>query len=191
MRDIQENFLNTSYLNINMNIQDIKKRIRTIPHFPKKGIMFRDITPLLQDPFTRRYVLLTIEEHFKDKRIDAVVAAESRGFIFGSILAHEMYCSFVPLRKPGKLPYKTIKQEFQTEYSIDAFEMHEDGIKKGQNVLIADDLLATGGTAEAACKLVERLGGNVVGVAFIIDLSYLGGREKLKKYDVFSVIDYK
>ncbi|MBS3090389.1 adenine phosphoribosyltransferase [Candidatus Pacearchaeota archaeon] len=174
-----------------MNIQDIKKRIRTIPHFPKKGIMFRDITPLLQDPFTRRYVLLTIEEHFKDKRIDAVVAAESRGFIFGSILAHEMYCSFVPLRKPGKLPYKTIKQEFQTEYSIDAFEMHEDGIKKGQNVLIADDLLATGGTAEAACKLVERLGGNVVGVAFIIDLSYLGGREKLKKYDVFSVIDYK
>ena len=191
MRDIQENFLNTSYLNINMNIQDIKKRIRTIPHFPKKGIMFRDITPLLQDPFTRRYVLLTIEEHFKDKRIDAVVAAESRGFIFGAILAHEMYCSFVPLRKPGKLPYKTIKQEFQTEYSIDAFEMHEDGIKKGQNVLIADDLLATGGTAEAACKLVERLGGNVVGVAFIIDLSYLGGREKLKKYDVFSVIDYK
>lgn len=174
-----------------MDLKDIKKRIRTIPHFPKKGIMFRDITPLLQDPFTRKYVLLTILNHFKGKKIDVVVAAESRGFIFGAILADELYCSFVPLRKPGKLPYKTIKQEFQTEYSIDAFEMHEDGIKKGQNVLVVDDLLATGGTAEAACKLVEKLGGNVAGVAFVIDLSYLGGGNKLKKYDVFSVIEYK
>lgn len=174
-----------------MNIQEIKKKIRTIPHFPKKGIMFRDITPLLQDPFTRRYVILAIEEYYKGKKIDAVVAAESRGFIFGAILAHEMYCSFVPLRKPGKLPYKTIRQEFQTEYSTDAFEMHEDGIKKGQNVLIVDDLCATGGTSEAACKLVEKLGGKVVGVAFIINLSYLGGMNKLKGYDVFSLIDYK
>jgi adenine phosphoribosyltransferase len=174
-----------------MDIAEIKKRIRTIPHFPKQGIMFRDITPLLQDPFTRRYVILAVEEYFKDKKIDAVVAAESRGFIFGAILAHEMYCSFVPLRKPGKLPYKTIKQEFQTEYSIDAFEMHEDGIKNGENVLVVDDLLATGGTAEAACKLVEKLGGNVVGVAFVIELSYLKGREKLNGYDVFSLIDYK
>ncbi len=174
-----------------MDVKDIKKRIRTIPHFPKKGIMFRDITPLLQDPFTRRYVILAIEEHFKDKKIDVVAAAESRGFIFGAILAHEMYCSFVPLRKPGKLPYKTIRQEFQTEYSTDAFEMHEDGIKKGQNVLIVDDLLATGGTSEAACKLVEKLGGKVVGIAFIINLSYLGGMEKLRGYDVFSLIDYK
>lgn len=174
-----------------MDIKEIKEKIRTIPHFPKKGIMFRDITPLLQDPFTRRYVILAIEEHFKDKKIDVIVAAESRGFIFGAILAHEMYCSFVPLRKPGKLPHKTIRQEFQTEYSIDAFEIHEDGIKKGQNVLVVDDLLATGGTAEAACKLVEKLGGKVVGVAFIVELSYLKGRDKLKGYKVFSIIDYK
>lgn len=186
-----ENFKYRKQTVKNMDIAEIKKRIRTIPHFPKDGIMFRDITPLLQDPFTRRYVLLQIEEHFKNKRIDVVASAESRGFIFGAILAHEMYCSFVPLRKPGKLPYKTIKQEFQTEYSTDAFEIHEDGIHKGQNVLIVDDLLATGGTAEAACKLVEKLGGNVVGVAVIIDLPYLKGRDKLKGYDVFSLIDYK
>jgi len=174
-----------------MDIQDIKRKIRTIPNFPTQGIMFRDITPLLQDPFTRRYVILAVEEYFKDKKIDVVVAAESRGFIFGAILAHEMYCSFVPLRKPGKLPYKTIRQEFQTEYSTDAFEIHEDGIHKGQNVLVVDDLLATGGTAEAACKLVEKLGGKVVGLAFVIELSYLNGKERLKDYDVFSLIKYK
>ena len=153
--------------------------------------MFRDITPLLQDPYARRMVLLEVEEHFKDKKIDVVASAESRGFIFGAILAHEFYCSFVPLRKPGKLPYKTLRHNFVTEYSQDAFEIHEDAIKPGDNVLIVDDLLATGGTAEAAVKLIEQLGGKVAGLAFIIELSYLNGREKLKGYDIFSLIEYK
>lgn len=171
--------------------QFIRKKVRTVPNFPKQGIMFRDITPLLQDPFIRQYIIMAIKEHFKNKKIDVIVAAESRGFIFGSILAHELYCSFVPLRKPGKLPHKTIKQEFKTEYSVDAFEMHADGIRKGQNVLIVDDLLATGGTAEAAVKLVKKLGGKIVGLAFVIDLLYLNGKSKLKGYDVFSLIKYK
>ena len=174
-----------------MNIEEIKKRIRTIPNFPKEGVMFKDITPLLQDPYMRRYVLLEIEEHFKDKKIDVIASAESRGFIFGAILAHEFYCSFVPLRKPGKLPYETIKHNFITEYSQDAFEIHKDAIKPGDNVLIVDDLLATGGTAEAAVKLVEELGGKVAGLSFIIELSFLEGRKKLEGYDVFSLIDYK
>ncbi len=169
----------------------IRQRIRAIPNFPKQGIMFRDITPLLQDPIARDYCILKIKEHFLGRKIDAVAAAESRGFIFGAMLAQELNASFVPLRKPGKLPYKTIRQEFQTEYSTDAFEMHEDGIKSGECVLIADDLLATGGTAEAAVKLVERLGGNIVGLAFVVELSYLKGREKLKGFDVLSIVDYK
>jgi adenine phosphoribosyltransferase len=173
-----------------LDINEIKKKIRTIPNFPKEGVMFRDITPLLQDPFLRRHVLLAIEEQFKDLKIDVVASAESRGFIFGSILAHELYCSFVPLRKPGKLPYKTVKQEFDTEYSTDAFEIHEDAIKPGQKVLIVDDLLATGGTAEAAAKLVEKLGGIVIGLAFIIELDYLKGRDKLKNRNVYSFINY-
>jgi len=169
----------------------IKTRIRNIPDFPKEGIMFRDITPLLQDPVARDYCILKIKEHFLGKNIDCVVAAESRGFIFGAMLAQDLNTSFVPLRKPGKLPYKTIKQTFQTEYSEDAFEIHADGIKKGDNVLIVDDLLATGGTAEAACKLVEKLGGNIVGCAFVIELSYLNGRNKLRNYDIFSLIKYE
>ena len=174
-----------------MNIEEIKKKIRTIPNFPKEGVMFKDITPLLQDPYTRRFVLLEIEEHFKHKKIDVIASAESRGFIFGSILAHELYCSFVPLRKPGKLPHETIRHNFITEYSQDAFEIHKDAIKPGDNVLIVDDLLATGGTAEAAAKLVEELGGKVAGFSFVIELSFLRGREKLRGYDVFSLIDYK
>ena len=169
----------------------IRKKVRNIPNFPKPGIMFRDITPLLQDSFIRHHIILAIKEHFRNHKIDVVAAAESRGFIFGAILAHELYCSFVPLRKPGKLPYKTIKQEFQTEYSIDAFEMHQDGIKKGQNVLIVDDLLATGGTAEASVKLIKKLGGKIVGLAFVIELLYLNGRKRLKGQDVFSLIRYK
>ena len=169
----------------------IKQKIRTIPDFPKKGIMFRDITPLLQDPVARDYCIMKIKEHFLGKKVDAVVAAESRGFIFGAMLAQELNVSFVPLRKPGKLPYKTIRQSFQTEYSTDVFEMHIDGVKAGQNALVVDDLLATGGTAVAACRLVEQLGGKVAGLAFVVELSFLNGRDKLKGYDVFSVVDYR
>ena len=132
-----------------------------------------------------------MKKKFEDKRIDYVVSAESRGFIFGGALAHEMHAGFVPLRKPGKLPYSTIRQDFQTEYSTDAFEIHEDAIEKGKNVLIVDDLLATAGTCKAAIDLVEKLGGNVVGIAFLIELGFLKGREKLAGYDVFSLINYE
>ncbi len=169
---------------------DLKEKIRNIPDFPKKGIVFRDITTLLQDNEAFRYVMNRFKEYYKDKKIDVVVGAESRGFIFGSVLAHDLGCSFVPIRKPGKLPHKTIKQEFLTEYSKDAFEIHEDAIKSGDNVLIVDDLLATGGTSRAAVNLIEKLNGRVVSLAFLIELSFLKGREKLSGYDIFSLVNY-
>ena len=169
---------------------NLKDKIRTIPDFPKKGIMFKDITTLLQDSHAFRHSIRAMLNYFDGRGINVVASAESRGFIFGSVLAYELNAGFVPLRKPGKLPYKTIKQEFTTEYSTDAFEMHEDAIKKGDRVLIADDLLATGGTAKAAADLVERLGGKVVGFAFLVELSFLNGREMLKDYDVLSIVDY-
>jgi adenine phosphoribosyltransferase len=179
-----------SEFHINLDI-NLEEKIRTIPDFPKKGIMFKDITPLLQDPKAVHYVIEKFVDHYRSKNIDAVACAESRGFIFGAMLAYELNVSFIPLRKPGKLPYKTIRQEFDTEYSRDAFEVHTDAIKKGQNVLIIDDLLATGGTSKAAADLVEKLGGNVAGLAFVIELSFLHGREKLKGYDVLTLVDYK
>jgi len=170
-----------------INLED---KIRTIPDFPKKGIMFKDITPLLQDPKAFHLVIEKIIDHFKSKKITAIVCAESRGFIFGAVLAYQLNAAFVPLRKPGKLPYKTYRQEFQTEYSTDSFEIHVDGIKKGDNVLIVDDLLATGGTAKAAVDIVEKLGGKIAGIAFVIELSFLKGRDKLKGHDVFTLITY-
>lgn len=173
-----------------MNL-DLKEKIRTVPDFPKKGIMFKDITPLLQDPKAFHYVIERFIDHFRDRKITAVVCAESRGFIFGAALAYQMNVAFVPLRKPGKLPCKTCRQEFRTEYSTDAFEMHMDAIKKGDRVLIVDDLLATGGTAKAAIDLVEKMGGRVEGLAFVIELSFLKGRSLLKGHDVFALIDYK
>lgn len=170
---------------------DLKDKIRTIPDFPKKGIMFKDVTTLLQDPHAFRYAVREMLHYLDGKNINAVVSAESRGFILGSVLAHELHASFIPMRKPGKLPYKTVKQEFETEYSKDAFEVHVDAIKKGDKVLIIDDLLATGGTAKAMTDLVKKLGGDVVGLAFLIELSYLNGRNKLKGYDVFSLMKYE
>ena len=170
---------------------DVKSKIRTVPDFPKKGIMFRDITPVLADAKAFRYVIGQFLSYCKGKSINVVASAESRGFIFGSVLAYELGVPFVPLRKPGKLPFKKIRQEFQTEYSTDAFEIHEDAIKLGDKVLIVDDLIATGGTAKAAADLVEKLGGNVVGFAFLIELSFLNGRKKLEGYDVFSLVDYE
>lgn len=169
---------------------DLKSKIRTVPHFPKQGVMFRDITTLLKDPEALRHAVKKMKAHYSGRQIDLVVAAESRGFILGAILAHELNAGFVPLRKPGKLPSKTIRQEFETEYSTDAFEIHEDSIERGQNVLICDDLLATAGTAKAAVDLVEKLGGKVAGLAFLVELSFLGGRKKLEGYEVFSLIDY-
>ena len=169
---------------------DLKSKIRTIPDFPKKGIMFRDITPVLADAAAFRYIIQQFLNYCKGKVINVVASAESRGFIFGSVLAYELGVPFVPLRTPGKLPFKKIRQEFQTEYSTDAFEIHEDAIKLGDKVLIVDDLIATGGTAKAAADLVEKLGGNVVGFAFLIELSFLNGRKKLEGYDVFSIVKY-
>lgn len=171
---------------------DLSKKVRTIPHFPKKGILFYDVTSLLQDAAAFRKAVDDLVEHFmrKDIHFDKVVSMESRGFILGAILAYEFHAGFVPLRKPGKLPWKTISQEFEKEYGKDSFEMHEDAIQKGDSVLIADDLLATAGTARAAVDLVERLGGKVNGMAFLVELTFLKGIEKLKGYDTFSLLKY-
>ena len=168
----------------------LKFKIRLILGFPKKGIMFRDITPLLSDPKMFRFAMKNFVDNFKDKGISIVASAESRGFIFGSVLAYELGVAFVPLRKPGKLPYRKIRQDFQTEYSIDAFEIHEDAIKKGDRVLIIDDVLATGGTAKAAADLIQKLGGEITGLAFLIELPFLKGREKLQGFEVYSQVAY-
>jgi len=171
---------------------DLSKKVRTIPHFPKEGILFYDVMTLFQDAAAFRQAVDELVEHFmkKDMHFDKVVSMESRGFILGAILAYEFHAGFVPLRKPGKLPGKTISQEFEKEYGKDSFEMHEDAIEKGDSVLIADDLLATAGTACAAINLVERLGGKVNGMAFLVELTFLKGIEKLKGYDTFSLLKY-
>ena len=170
---------------------DLKTKIRDVPDFPKKGIIYKDITPALQDPESFRTIIEEMTNYCKDKDIDVIACAESRGFIFGGALAHKLGKGFVMLRKPGKLPYNKIKQEFDTEYSTDAFEIHTDALKKGDKVLIVDDLLATGGTSKAAIDLIEKLGGEIVSLAFLIELGFLNGRDKLKGYDVFTIINYE
>ena len=169
---------------------DYKTKIRDIPDFPKKGVVFKDITPLLLDPVAFKQAMQDLIKPFRDKKIDIVASAESRGFILGSIIAYELNAGFVPLRKPGKLPYKTIRQGFKTEYSTEALEVHEDAVKSGDNVLIVDDIIATGGTAKAAAELIERLGGRVESFAFLIELSFLKGRQSIEGYDIFSIITY-
>ncbi len=170
----------------------LEEKIRTVPHFPKEGIMFKDITTLLQDASAFRKAIDDLVEYFikKDLHFDKVVSTEARGFIFGAVLAYEFHAGFVPLRKPGKLPAETIKQEFETEYSTDAFEIHKDAISKGESVLICDDVIATGGTIKAAIDLVEKLGGEVNGITSLIELEFLKGRDKAKGYDIFSLIKY-
>ena len=170
---------------------DLKKYIRSIRDFPIKGIMFRDITTLLKDPTAVKETLKQLLFHAEDKKVDKVVGIESRGFIFGAMLANQLNAGFVPVRKPGKLPAEKESQTYQLEYGLDKIEIHKDAINKGDKVLIHDDLLATGGTAEAACKLIEKLGGEVVKVSFIIELSFLNGREKLRNYDVTSLVIYE
>jgi|TARA_Y100000310_G_scaffold318480_1_gene372624 adenine phosphoribosyltransferase len=174
-----------------MNDDDLKSMIRTIPDFPKKGVMFRDITTILQNKEGFAYVIDKFYERYKDKNIDIVVGIESRGFIFGATLAYKLGCSFVPVRKEGKLPHKTMKQEYALEYGKAVVEIHEDAIKQGQNILIVDDLIATGGTILATIKLVELLGGKVAEVAFVIELIDLKGREKLKDYNFFSLVEFE
>ncbi|MHB1413516.1 MAG: adenine phosphoribosyltransferase [Thermoleophilia bacterium] len=167
---------------------DIAAKIRNIPDFPKPGIIFKDITPLLQDAESLRYAVDQMAEFAVSKKVDIVLGAEARGFILGAALAYTLGAGFVPARKPGKLPYETIAAEYELEYGTDSLEIHEDAIGPGTRVLVHDDLLATGGTARAKCDLVEKLGGEVVGVAFIVELSFLAGRNKLKDYDLMSLI---
>jgi len=171
----------------------MKEFIRSIPNHPKQGIMFRDITTLLKEPKALKKATDELVKQIKKKKlkVDKVASMEARGFIFGSIIAHALGVGFIPLRKKGKLPAKTLSHEYTLEYGQDCIEMHEDAVKKGENVLIVDDLLATGGTAEAACKLIEKAGAKVTGLAFLIELSFLKGRTKLNGHEIISLVDYK
>jgi adenine phosphoribosyltransferase len=173
-----------------MDLKSLKAKVRSIPDFPKKGILFRDITPVLQDSKLLREIIARLAKSLKGKKISAVVGIESRGFIFGTALATKLGVGFVPIRKKGKLPWKTKRIACTLEYGEEILEIHEDAVKRGAKVVIVDDLLATGGTAEAAAKLVEGIGGQVAKIAFVIELGFLKGREKLKGYDVFSLITY-
>ncbi len=166
----------------------ILSKIRTIPDFPKPGIQFKDITTLLADKEALKLTTQTLTQPFLEKKIDVVVGLESRGFLFGTNIAELLEASFVPVRKPGKLPSEVITENYALEYGTDSVEMHVDAIKKGDRVLIHDDLIATGGTAAAATRLVERLGGEVVGYSFIIELGFLNGRENLKNSFIDSII---
>ena len=171
-----------------MSAGDLRDHIRDIPDFPKPGIVFKDITPLLLDPQALDRAVTLLAEWARPKEIDLVLAAEARGFILGAALARELGVGFVPARKPGKLPHDTVAAEYILEYGVDALEMHADALAHGARVLLHDDLLATGGTAEALCKLVEQAGGVVAGCAFVIELAFLNGRDRLAGYDVRSLV---
>lgn len=170
--------------------QDLKKLIRSVKDYPKKGVVFRDITTLLKNGKAFEKAIDQLYKKCEGKKIDLVIAVESRGFILGGALANRLGVGFVPVRKFGKLPADRIEQKYNLEYGTDSLEIHKDAVKKGQKVLIVDDLLATGGTLQAACKLVEKLGGKVVGILILIELSFLKGREKLQNYELFSLIKY-
>jgi adenine phosphoribosyltransferase len=169
---------------------DLASTIRSVPDFPIEGILFYDITTLLKNPEALKASVDQLVDRYQDTGVDVVVGMESRGFIFGMPMAYQMGLGFVPVRKPGKLPAETVSESYDLEYGTNTLEIHVDAIEKGQKVLIVDDLLATGGTAKATCDLVEKLGGEIVGVAFVIELNFLNGREKLKEYDVFSLLQY-
>jgi len=169
----------------------IKSKIRTVPHWPKEGIMFRDITTLIKDPQGFKETIDLLHIRYKDKKIDKVVGIESRGFIFGAPLAYLLGCGFVPVRKPGKLPAECESEEYTLEYGTDKIEIHKDAIDKDDNILIVDDLIATAGTAVAARNLVKKLGGNLVEIAFIVELVDLKGRDKLKGENIYSVVEFE
>lgn len=164
--------------------------IRDVPNFPKPGIVFKDITPLLACPAGLSLAVEFLTQPFRDKHIDVVIGAESRGFIFGTAVARNLSAGFVPIRKPGKLPWQKLSMTYDLEYGKDTLEIHADAIKADQRVLLLDDLLATGGTMRACCDLVEKLGGNIVGVAVLIELLSLGGRQKLESWPVHCVLSY-
>ena len=172
-------------------IANVKSKIRSVNDFPKKGIIFRDITTALKEPEVLKEMIDYLCDQFKDVKIDYIAGIESRGFIFGMPMAYKLNAGFVPIRKPNKLPAETLSQEYQLEYGTDKIEIHTDAIKEGDNVLIVDDLLATGGTAEAACKLINKTGGKLVGIAFLIELEDLKGRDKFDKdLKIVSMLKY-
>lgn len=169
---------------------DLKKYIRDIPDFPQKGVMFRDITTLLKEAEPFKYAIDAIVDRYKTEKVDKLVSVEARGYIFGGAIAYRLHCGFVPVRKPGKLPAETVSMDYTLEYGKNTIEIHRDAIAPGERVLVFDDVLATGGTVQATCKLIEKLGGKIVGCVFISDLTYLKGSEKLKEYEVFSLVQY-
>ncbi len=169
---------------------DIEQYIRDIPDFPKSGVVFKDITPLLAHPEALKVCAEELLRLTEMQPIDKVVGIESRGFFFATLLAQELNAGFVPIRKPGKLPFATLKQPYTLEYGMDSLEIHEDAIQKGDKVLLHDDVLATGGTAQAACRLIEQLGGEIVQCNFLIELSFLKGANKLKNYELRSLLTY-
>jgi adenine phosphoribosyltransferase len=181
---------NTARQKASVNCEPLKKLIREVPDFPKKGILFYDITTLLKDKLGFATLIDALAEHYIDQDIDLILGMEARGFIFGPALAYRLNAGFVPVRKPGKLPAATAKYDYALEYGTNTLEIHRDAIQKGQRIIIVDDLLATGGTAEATTKLAASLGAKIMGLGFVVELDFLKGREKLKDYDVFSLLHY-
>ena len=169
----------------------LKGRIRDVPDFPSPGIVFRDLTPLLADVEALRFTVDTLADAFAGRRVDKVVGVEARGFIVAAPVAYRLGAGFVPVRKPGKLPWSTESEEYALEYGLDRLEIHLDAVASGDHVLIVDDVMATGGTARATVRLVERLGGTVVGLGFLVELTFLAGREKLEGYDIVSLVSYE
>jgi len=172
------------------NCEQLKALIREVPDFPKKGILFYDITTLLKDKLGLATLIDALAEYYQAKQVDLVLGMEARGFIFGPALAYRLNAGFVPVRKPGKLPAETSKVSYDLEYGSNTLEIHKDAIEKGQRVIIVDDLLATGGTAEATAKLAKSLGAEIAGLGFVVELDFLNGKDKLKPYDVFSLLHY-
>ena len=173
-----------------VDVAKFRELIRDVPDYPKKGIVFKDITTLIKKGDAFDDVMNVFVEECEGKRVDLVAAVESRGFIFGGVLANRLKVGFIPVRKFGKLPADTVEQKYDLEYGTDTLEIHKDAITPGQRVLIVDDLLATGGTVEATCKLVEKLGGEVAGILVMIELAFLNGRDKVKGYDLFTLLKY-
>jgi len=173
-----------------VNCEPLKKLIREVPDFPKKGILFYDITTLLKDKLGFATLIDALAEYYLPKKVDLILGMEARGFIFGPALAYRLNAGFVPVRKPGKLPAPAARVEYELEYGTNVLEMHKDAVQNGQRVIIVDDLLATGGTAEATTKLATSLGAEIAGLGFVVELDFLKGREKLKQYDVYSLLHY-
>jgi len=173
-----------------VNCEPLKKLIREVPDFPKKGILFYDITTLLKDKLGFATLIDALAEYYLPKKVDLILGMEARGFIFGPALAYRLNAGFVPVRKPGKLPAATARVEYELEYGTNILEIHKDAVQKGQRVIIVDDLLATGGTAEATTKLATSLGAEIAGLGFVVELDFLKGRDKLRQYDVYSLLHY-